>query len=149
MNFELFTARRIIASSDNKGSVSAPIIKIAIAAIAAGMVIMILSVAAGLGLQQKIREKVSAFNGEISIIHFDNQSQLEDQTPIDLPQNFYPKFSQVEAVEHIQATAHKAGIILTDKNLRGSFWKEWGPIIDGSLWRPISLPAIIQRLKGI
>ena len=148
MNFELFTARRIIASSDNKGSVSAPIIKIAIAAIAAWMVIMILSVAAGLGLQQKIREKVSAFNGEISIIHFDNQSQLEDQTPIDLPQNFYPKFSQVEAVEHIQATAHKAGIILTDQEFEGVILKGVGPDYRWELMAPYITSGHYPETQG-
>jgi len=127
VNFELFTARRIIASRENKGSVSAPIIKIAIMAIAAGMVIMILSASAGFGLQKKIREKVAAFNGEISIVHFDNQSPLEDQTPIDLPQDFYPEFSQVSGVEHIQATAHKAGVILTQEEFEGIILKGVGP----------------------
>ena len=63
MNFEFFTARRIIASKDHKSSVSAPIIKIAITAIAMGVVIMLVSIAVTLGLQQKIRENVKGPSG--------------------------------------------------------------------------------------
>ena len=68
MNPEYFIAKRLIAAKGRKSSISAPIIKIAIAAIAIGIVMMIVSVATGIGLQQKIREKVSAFNGNIIIL---------------------------------------------------------------------------------
>ena len=81
MNFEWFTVRRILSSEKNKCSVSAPIIKIAIAAIAAGMTIMILSVATGVGLQQKIRQKVESFNGAVTLVHLENQGQIEDLVP--------------------------------------------------------------------
>jgi len=77
VNFEWFTVRRIRSSKQYKGSVSAPIIKIAIVAIAAGMAIMILSVATGVGLQQKIRQKVESFNGSVTLIHLENQGQIE------------------------------------------------------------------------
>ena len=65
MNFELFIAKRIIAAKQYKSSVSSPIIKIAVLAIALGMIMMLIAVAAGIGLQQKIQEKVAAFNGHI------------------------------------------------------------------------------------
>ena len=58
MNFELFIAKRIIGSKAYKSSVSAPIIKIGIAAIAIGVVVMLVAIATGLGLQQKIRDSV-------------------------------------------------------------------------------------------
>ena len=57
LNYELFIARRIIASKERKNSVSSPIIKISILAIAIGIVVMLFSVATGVGLQKKLRKK--------------------------------------------------------------------------------------------
>jgi len=95
LNLEYFIAKRLITAKDHKSSISAPIIKIAIAAIAIGMVMMIVSVATGIGLQQKIREKVSAFNGHIIISNYDNNQSEATLTPIAKNQEFYPKFNSV------------------------------------------------------
>ena len=88
MNFELFIAKRIIGSKTYKSSVSAPIIKIGIAAIAIGVVVMLIAIATGLGLQQKIRDKVVAFNGHIIIDNYDTNTSDESQVPINLEQGF-------------------------------------------------------------
>ncbi|HMI08116.1 MAG TPA: FtsX-like permease family protein [Flavobacterium sp.] len=126
MNLEYFIAKRLITAKGRKSSISAPIIKIAIAAIAIGMVMMIVSVATGIGLQQKIRQKVSAFNGHIIITNYDdNQSQVS-VTPISIRQNFYPKFTSVEGISHIQAVASKAGIIRTENAFEGIIFKGVG-----------------------
>jgi lipoprotein-releasing system permease protein len=126
LNLEYFIAKRLITAKDYKSSISAPIIKIAIAAIAIGMVMMIVSVATGIGLQQKIREKVSAFNGHIVISNYDNNQSEATLTPIAKNQEFYPKFNSVDAVSHIQAIATKAGIIRTEKAFEGIVFKGVG-----------------------
>ena len=126
MNLEYFIAKRLITARDHKSSISAPIIKIAIAAIAIGMIMMIISVATGIGLQQKIRQKVAAFNGHIIITNYDeNQSQLS-LTPISTHQDFYPKFKNVEGISHIQAVATKSGIIRTETAFEGIIFKGVG-----------------------
>ena len=126
MNLEYFIAKRLITARDHKSSISAPIIKIAIAAIAIGMIMMIISIATGIGLQQKIRQKVAAFNGHISITNYDeNQSQLSI-TPISKHQDFYPKFKNVSGITHIQAVATKAGIIRTETAFEGIIFKGVG-----------------------
>lgn len=126
MNLEYFIAKRLITARDHKSSISAPIIKIAIAAIAIGMIMMIISVATGIGLQQKIRQKVAAFNGHIIITNYDeNQSQLS-VTPISTHQDFYPKFKNVEGINHIQAVATKSGIIRTETAFEGIIFKGVG-----------------------
>lgn len=90
------------------------------------MVMMIVSVATGIGLQQKIREKVAAFNGHIVISNYDdNQSQVS-VTPISTKQNFYPKFTSVSGISHIQAVASKAGIIRTQDAFEGIIYKGVG-----------------------
>ena len=126
MNLEYFIAKRLITAKDYKSSISAPIIKIAISAIAIGMIMMIVSVATGIGLQQKIRDKVSAFNGHIIISNYDNNQSEVTLVPISKNQNFYPKFTSVPEVSHIQAIASKAGIIRTETAFEGIILKGVG-----------------------
>ena len=126
MNLEYFIAKRLITAKDNKSSISAPIIKIAISAIAIGMIMMIVSVATGIGLQQKIREKISAFNGHIIIANFDNNQSETTLVPVSKKQDFYPKFNSVPEVSHVQAVASKAGIIRTADAFEGIVFKGVG-----------------------
>lgn len=126
LNLEYFIAKRLMVAKDHKSSISAPIIKIAITAIALGVVMMIVAVSTGVGLQKKIREKVSAFNGHIIISNYnDNQSDVSTE-PLSIRQTFYPNFNQVEGIEHIQAVASKAGIIRTENAFEGIIFKGVG-----------------------
>lgn len=130
VNLEFFIANRLIRTKERKSTISSPIINIAIAAIAIGLIMMIVSIGTGIGLQKKIREKVSAFNGHIIISKFeDNQSQVS-LNPISTNQDFYPKFNSVSGISHIQAVASKAGIIRTEKSFEGIIFKGVGKDYD-------------------
>ncbi len=126
MNLEYFIAKRLIATKSYKSSISSPIIKIAITAIAIGIIMMIISVATGIGLQNKIREKVATFNGHVIISNYDDNQSEVSKEPISIHQDFYPKFKNVSGVSHIQATASKAGIIHTEKSFEGILFKGVG-----------------------
>lgn len=119
MNFELFIAKRIIGNKAYKSSVSAPIIKIGIAAIAIGIIVMLIAIATGLGLQQKIRDKVVAFNGHIEITNYDTNASDESQVPISINQGFYPEFKSVEGIKYIQGIATKFAVIRTETDFEG------------------------------
>ncbi|OXB23671.1 transmembrane permease [Flavobacterium tructae] len=134
MSLEYFIAKRLITAKDFKSSISAPIIKIAISAIAIGMIMMIVSVATGIGLQKKIRDKVSAFNGQIIISNYDNNNSDVTLIPISKKQEFYPEFKSVPEVNHIQAVASKAGIIRTENSFEGIIFKGVGADYD---WKNI------------
>lgn len=143
MNFAYFIARRLIKEKTFSKSISAPIIRIAIIAIALGMVMMLISIATGVGLQRKIREKITLFNGHIEISNYDNNSSQVSLNPISTEQDFYPNFTNVPEVIHIQGVASKAGIIRTETNFEGVVVKgvgadyDWTPfkeyIIEGTL----------------
>jgi len=126
LNFEYFIAKRIIDSKAYKSSVSAPIIKIGIAAIAIGIIVMMISIATGIGLQQKIRDKVVAFNGDIIISKFGNNNSQESDSPLSLNQDFYPRFNSVKSVSHIQGVATKFGIIRTETDFEAIIVKGVG-----------------------
>ncbi|AOR29145.1 ABC transporter, permease protein [Formosa sp. Hel1_33_131] len=132
MNYEYFLAKRIIGNKSYKSSVSAPIIKIGIAAIAISTIVMLIAIATGIGLEHKIRDKAVAFNGHITISNFDSNESEGSQVPVSKNQNFYPEFNSVEGVSHIQAVANKFGIIRTNTDFEGLFLKGVGTDYD---WR--------------
>jgi lipoprotein-releasing system permease protein len=123
LNYELFIAKRIIAGKKYKNSISSPIIKIAITAIALGIIIMLIAVATASGLQTKIRDKMSGFKGHVQIVNYDNNNSDVSTIPIDIEQDFYPKFENIEGIKNVQIVASKGGIIRTDTDFEGIVFK--------------------------
>ena len=126
MNFEFFIAKHLINAQSYKSSVSAPIIKIGVLAIAISTIVMLFAVAISVGLQQKIRDKAVAFNGHITISNFDTNLSEGAQAPIKKNQLFYPEFKEVAGITHVQAVAQKFGIIRTETDFEGLFLKGVG-----------------------
>jgi len=148
VNFEFFIAKRIVAAKDYKSSISSPIIKIAIAAIALGLIMMLISIATGVGLQKKIREKVSAFNGDIIITNFDTNFSNDSQIPISKNQDFYPNFNIVKGVKHIQVTASKGGVIRTETDFEGIVVKGVGEDFDWQYFSDYLIDGRLPDFKG-
>ncbi len=149
MNYELFIAKRIIATKEYKGSISSPIIKIAIVAIALGIIIMMIAIATSVGLQKKIRDKISGFNGHIQLTNFDTNNSEVTLTPISTEQEFYPNFSSVDGVKKVQVYATKAGIIRTEENWEGIVLKGVGADYDWTFFKDYlvkgTLPAYSEK----
>jgi len=123
LNYELFIAKRIIAAKQYKSNISSPIIKIAIIAISLGIIIMMIAVSTGIGLQQKIREKLSGFNGHMQITNFDNNNSEITLEPVSKEQDFYPNFNSISNIKNVQVFATKAGIIRTETDFEGIILK--------------------------
>ncbi|SHJ70340.1 lipoprotein-releasing system permease protein [Arenibacter nanhaiticus] len=126
MNLEFFIAKRLVRGKEHKVSISAPIIKIAIAAISIGVIMMLIAIATGVGLKHKIREKIAAFNGHIQIYNYDNNTSDVSVVPVSIEQDFYPEFKSVSGINHIQAVASKGGIIRTEDTFEGIIAKGVG-----------------------
>lgn len=147
MNYEFFIAKRIIGSKAYKSSISAPIIKIGIAAITIGIVVMMIAIATGIGLQQKIRDKVVAFNGHVTISNYDSNNSQESIYPISKKQDFYPEFKSVEGVSHIQAVASKFGVIRTETDFEGAILKGVGTDYNWSYFKEFLIEGELPTLK--
>ena len=145
MNFEYFIASRIAAHKDYKSSISAPIIKIAILAISLGMITMLISVATSVGLQKKIKEKVSAFNGDLIITNFDTNNSDDSQVPISMQQDFYPNFSISDNVNHIQLTASKGAVLRTQTDFEGVIVKGVGPDYNWSYFEDFLTQGVLPN----
>jgi len=123
-------------------------VRIAIIAIALGMVMMLVSIATGVGLQRKIREKIALFNGHIEISNFDNNVSQVSVKPISIDQDFYPNFDSVPQVNHIQGVATKAGIIRTETDFEGVFVKGVGEDYDWESFKEYIQQGRLPNYKG-
>ena len=123
MNYELFVAKRIISGKEHKSSISSPIIKIAIAAISLGVIIMLIAIATGEGLREKIRSKMSGFKGHIQITKYDANNSDVSVMPISKNQKFYPTFSNIKGIKNVQVYANQVGLIRTKTDFEGIVFK--------------------------
>ncbi len=141
MNFPYFIARRVAFSG--KKSFSTIIIRIAIAAIALSVCVMIVATSFVSGFKSEISSKVFGFWGHIQVIHFESNRSFE-VVPINRDTQFYKSLDTIESVSYsrptiflgrlwnyrrtqttkggirqVQVFAEKAGIIKTKTELEG------------------------------
>lgn len=121
MRFESFIASRIIRNRPYKNTISAPIIKISILSITLGLVMMMVSVSSGKGLQKTIQNKMSSFFGHISITNFQNNSSQSSLKPISINQDF--NNDKNPNIYHIQTVAYKSAVITTESTFEGVVFK--------------------------
>ena len=148
MNFEYFIAKRLIKGAEHKISISAPIIKIAIAAIALGIIMMLIAIATAAGLQNKIREKITAFNGHIQIYNYDNNNSEVSVVPVSTKQDFYPDFNIVEGIAHVQAVAMKGGVIRTEETFEGIIAKGVGTDYNWEVFKEYLVEGELPNYAG-
>ena len=124
----------MVHNSGGKSSISSPIIKIAISAIALGVVMILIAIATGRGLQERIRQKIASLNGHIQIFNYDTNRSEVSVAPISIQEDFYtdPQYfnRDGEKVVHIQAVITKGGIIRTEKTFEGIIAKGVGKDFD-------------------
>jgi lipoprotein-releasing system permease protein len=147
LNYELFIAKRIIAGKKYKNSISSPIIKIAITAIALGIIIMLIAVATGSGLQYKIRDKMAGFKGHIQIVNYDANNSDVSTTPVEKNQDFYPKFKNITGIKSIQVFANKGGILRTKTDFEGIIFKGVSTDYDWSFFEEYLVAGKVPNFK--
>ncbi len=133
MNFPLFIARRIY--SDHIGDqqkVSKPAIRIAVAGVAIGLAVMIISVCVVLGFKHTIRDKVVGFGSHIQVANFYTlQSSAIDQ-PVAIGDSMMNVLKRTDGVKHVQRFAMKQGILKTDNDFLGVMFKGVGAEFDST-----------------
>jgi lipoprotein-releasing system permease protein len=147
LNFELFIAKRIISGKKYKNSISSPIIKIAVTAIALGITIMLIAVSTAVGLQLKIRDKMAGFKGHIQIVNFDSNNSDVSTTPIKKNQDFYPNFKNLTGIKNIQIFANKAGILRTETDFEGIIFKGVSTDYDWSFFQEYLVEGEVPNLN--
>jgi lipoprotein-releasing system permease protein len=122
LNTELFIAKRIIAGGKKHNRFSQPIVSIAIAGIALGIAVMIVTMAIVTGFQKEIRNKVIGFGSHIQITNYDSNTSQEPN-PISRERDFLETFKKEKGIRHIQVFAIKNGLIKTKTDNEGVLLK--------------------------
>ena len=123
MNFEFFLARRMRTSSNNESTVSARIIKIAVLAIAIGLVMMLVAIGTSLGLQREIKAKTIALSGDLRIAPFENNNSSLSVTPIYSAEITPTIESNAQAIEHAYPFITKGVLLKTKNEFEGAILK--------------------------
>lgn len=125
------------------GQSSSAIVRIAVAGIAIGMAVMILSVSIVRGFQTEIQQKVIGFGSHLQISLYNPQNTLGVK-PMLLEQDFIEPVLAEAGVKSIQPYAYKSGIITENGEIQGvmakgvnqdfdwSFFKQ--NLLEGSVW---------------
>lgn len=111
MNIEHFIAKRIAVT--NTGSFTKVIIRIAMAAIAVSLTVMILTTAIISGFKQEISDKIFGFWGHFHVTD-SNINRNFELIPISKDEKFYDEIRDIKQLEY-QAEAKILGFALKDK----------------------------------
>ena len=118
MNFEKFVAKRLHTESNLQHSISKPILKMGVTAVSLSITVMILAIATGKGLQEKISAKVTGFTSDIQVTILDLNQSLE-LSPISPDSTVIMSLYEIEGVEHVQTQISKNALIKTDTEFEG------------------------------
>jgi lipoprotein-releasing system permease protein len=133
LNTELFIVRKIAFSRSR--SFSAFIIRIAIAAVALSVAVMIIASSFINGFQKEIRNKVFAFWAHLHVRPYSLADSYES-SGVYRYQDFYTKKEMLPDARHIQVTAMKGGLLKAKDDFDGIVLKGVGDDFDWETFRP-------------
>ena len=117
-SLNLFIAKRLIDGAPQGRRFSGPAIRVATAAVALGMVVMIISVAVGLGFKMEIRDKIVGFGSHVQLTGYSLNSSFETP-PLPYDSALVADVVRVPGVRALQPYVTKPGIIKTDDAFQG------------------------------
>ena len=148
MNTELFIARRLFSSKDNSQRMSRRVVRLAVAGISLGMMVMILAVAIVTGFQREVKSKVNGFAAHLQVVNYDsNQSYQTD--PMNSDQPFLGELKGTPGIRHIQQFATKPGMIKADEDIQGVILKGISADFDWSFFEKCRVEGEQIRLDSV
>lgn len=123
LGFTWFIAKRIIKNRKHKRSASGPIISIGIIAIAMGVITMLIALGTGVGLKNKIGDKVAAFSGHVRVTALGNSQSQETLKPLGNAIAFQDQLLQLPNTVAAQPVAYVPGVILNNTAFDGIVFK--------------------------
>lgn len=121
-NWKFFIARRIYRSREGEKEVSKPAVRIAMAGIAIGLAVMIVSVAVVIGFKHQVRDKVIGMGSDIVVSSIEG-AQLYQMNPVVANDSLLSVIRNIPQVSHVQRYATKPGMIMTADNFQGMIVK--------------------------
>ena len=123
---EIWIARRLYFSQNSSRGAEArssrPAVRVALAGIIIGMMVMIITVCVVVGFKQTITDKVAGFGSHIQIVNFDNNNTYEMQ-PVSVSDSMLTALRAFPHVASVHTFATKPGIVKTDDAFAGIVFK--------------------------
>lgn len=146
MNLSYFIAKRI--SFKRTGGFTGTIHRIAVASVAIGIAISLISFMILGGFQNEISNKVFSFTGHFQIMRFMSGNAFEE-SPTSKKSDFFKTYQQESNIRHVQSFAHKPGLLKGDNEVEGVLMKGVGPEFDSLAFKPsIKKGRFIQFLDS-
>ena len=122
MKLPLFLARKIYANPDSRHQVSRPAVKTAIAGVAIGLTVMLVTVSVVLGFKHSIRDKVVGFGSHIQVENFLTM-QGSDPYPVCMDDSLMGVLRRIPGISQVERYAYMQGILKTDQDFLGITFK--------------------------
>lgn len=130
MNLAHYLASRIFRGEEGeKQQASRPAVVIAMAGIAIGVAVMLISVAVVVGFKQEVRGKIVGFSSHITVMN-QRVASAYDSRPVVTDDSLMALFANCPEVRHAQRFSLKAGMIKTQDAFQGMVLKGVGPEYD-------------------
>lgn len=127
--YERDIARRLFAVTSQTKQVSRPAVRIAIIGIAAGLAVMLLSVAIVLGFKHQVERNVIGLSSHIQVTAYQSNFSYE-MAPMNYPDSLPSILLSVPNVRHVQRFSTKPGVIKTGDNVQAVVFKGVAPDFD-------------------
>lgn len=155
MNFELFIAQKLYSDDTEGGKkYSRPAVRIALAGIAIGIAVMIVSLSVVLGFKSEVSNKVTGFGSHIQLLSltYDHNRQM---LPVQTGDSLLKIVRSFPEVDHVQRFALKMGLLKTNSDFCGITFKGLSAeydtaflassLVEGNLPQPNSTQLLISR----
>ena len=130
--FSLFLANRFYRGDGaSERSASSPAIRVAIAGVAVGVLVMLVTVAIVAGFRREVQQKVSGFMSHIEVLDVMTFATPEDHA-IDFTPEMEAFLKSDKRVKHVQQTAFKLGILKTETDFSSLQFKGYKSDFDST-----------------
>ncbi len=117
-----FAQQNAVGGESTQSRTSRPAVRVALAGIVIGVMVMIVTLGVVVGFKQTITDKVAGFGAHIQVVNFDNNNTYEMQ-PITMSDSLLGVLRSFEHVQQVQPFATKPGIVKTADAFQGMVLK--------------------------
>ena len=133
MNVERFIAHRLLRG-DGKGSVAVPIVKIAVAGIALGLCVMLLSLFVMTGFKKEITDKLSGFVSHLNVVPYASGNDYGEMC-VAGADSLAEAFRRLEGVADVHVYVDKPAILKSETEIHGVVMKGVDSTYGGDFFR--------------
>lgn len=118
MRPETYIAQRLYFMSNDQHRTSRPAVRVALAGITIGVLVMVITICVVVGFKQTIMDKMAGFGAHIQVVNFDSNNTYEME-PIAMPDSMLQALQALPHVRSAQRFWTKPGIVKTDSAFQG------------------------------